>query len=173
MRKEGPKHFNSLHSAFDNIQKLYGAMEGEENEKKALDYLEREVVLAERMHAVLRTLESLMSVAESYVKLGDYLMSRGGKEKLEKAVVCQKKAMSIREAISEQLKRPIPELAESYCKTGVVLAQLGGEENMETALHLREREAFLQERRVKSENSLLDMRRLSNAYTAIGQLSAH
>ncbi len=169
MRKEGTQHYNSLKAAFNNIQKIYSMMEGEEYEKKALDYMEREVIFSERMNAVLRTLESLMAVAESYIKLGDYLMTRGGKEKLEKALVCHKKALSIREAISEQLKRPIPELAESYCKTGVVLAQIGGEENMNAALHYREREAFLQERRVKAENALLDMRRLANAYTAIGE----
>lgn len=170
MRKEGTQHYNSLKAAFNNIQKIYSLMEGEEYEKKALEYLEREVIFSERMNAVLRTLESLMAVAESYVKLGDYLMTRGGKEKLEKASVCHKKALSIREAISEQLKRPIPELAESYCKLGVVLAQIGGDENKEASLHYREREAFLQERRVKAENSLVDMRRLSNAYTAIGEI---
>lgn len=170
MRKEGTKHFNSLKTAFHKIQEIYSMMEGAEYEEKALDYLEREVVLCERMNVVHRTLESLTMVAECYVKLGDYLMTRGGKEKLEKALVCHRKALSIREAISEQLKRPIPELAESYCKTGVVLAKIGGEENVEEALHFREREAFLQERRVKAENALADMRHLSDAYTAIGEI---
>lgn len=170
MRKEGVAHFNSVLAALEKIQQIYATLEGEEYEKKSLEYMEREVILKERMNALLHTPESLLGLAAGYVKLGDYLGDLGGKEKLEKALVCHKKALSIRERISEHLKKPIPVLTESYCKLGVVLHRIGGEENLNLSLQYREREAFLLERRVAAEKSAVDMRRLSNAYNAMGEV---
>lgn len=170
LREYGPVHMGSLRAAFDKIEKI-NILRGEAvYREKALYYLQKEVVLSEKVWNFTKRKEDFLALSVSLEKLGDFLAEEGGKENLEQALFCAMRSLSIRAVLSQGLKDPLENLPVSYAKIAEVHYRLGGAENIKKALEFRETEIKLWKRLAKNRRTEKILQNLATAYNSLGSL---
>lgn len=170
LREYGPAHMGSLRGAYDKLERIYIRLGGAENLEKAEYYLQKETVLSEKTWAVTRAKDEFLMLSLSLEKLGDFLLEKGGKENLEQALMCAKRALSIRAVLSQGLPDPLESLPVSYAKISDVFYRMGGAENIKQALEFRETQIRLIKRIMKRNRSEKLLQELSAAYNSLGGL---
>lgn len=170
LREYGPVHMGSLRGAYEKIERIYIRQGDAEHVEKAQNYLQKEVLLSEKIWNFTRTKEDFLFLSLSLEKLGDFLLEQGGKENLEQALICAKRALSIRAMLSQGLPDPLESLPVSYAKISDIFYRMGGAENIKQALEFRETQIRLIKRIAKRNRSEKLLRELSTAYNNLGGL---
>ncbi len=170
LREYGPAHMSSLRGAYDKLERIYIRLGGAEYLEKAEYYLQKETVLSEKILAVTKAKDDGLMLSLSLEKLGDFLLEKGGKENLEQALMCAKRALSIRAVLSQGLPDPLESLPVSYAKISDIFYRMGGAENIKQALEFRETQIRLIKRIMKRNRSEKLLQELSTAYNSLGGL---